>query len=92
MDMPGGEMENTGPYKVWGFMIGVSARPNMDDQTAYDLTKAVMENMDEQSAAFPTVKGLNLPELTLQYATSPLHPGAIRYYEEIGLTVPARLK
>ena len=92
VDMPGGEMENTGPYKVWGFMIGVSARPNMDDQTAYDLTKAIMENMDEQSAAFPTVKGLNLPELTLQYATSPLHPGAIRYYEEIGLTVPARLK
>ena len=85
-------MENSGPYKVWGFMIGVSARPNMDDQTAYDLTKAVMENIEEQSAAFPTVKGLNLPELTLQYATSPLHAGAIRYYEEIGLTVPDRLK
>lgn len=92
VDMPGGEMENSGPYKVWGFMIGVSAKPNMEEQTAYDITKAVMENMDEQSAAFPTVKGLNLPELTLQYATSPLHPGAIRYFEEIGLTVPDRLK
>ena len=46
----------------------------------------------DQAAAFPTVKGLNLPELTLQYATSPLHPGAIRYYEEIGLTVPDHLK
>lgn len=90
--MPGGEMENSGPYTVWGFMIGVSARPDMDEQTAYDLTRAVMENMAEQEAAFPTVKGLNLPELTLEYATSPLHPGAIRYYEEIGLTVPDRLK
>lgn len=92
VDMPGGDMENSGPYKVWGFMIGVSARPGMDEQTAYDITRAVMENMEEQSAAFPTVKGLNLPELTVQYATSPLHPGAIRYYEEIGLTVPDRLK
>ena len=92
VEMPGGEMENSGPYTAWGFMIGVSARPGLDDQTAYDLTKAVMENMPEQAAAFPTVKGLNLPELTLQYATSPLHPGAIRYYEEIGLTVPDHLK
>ncbi|NDV49008.1 TAXI family TRAP transporter solute-binding subunit [Salipiger sp. PrR003] len=92
VEMPGGKMENSGPYTAWGFMIGVSARPDMDEQTAYDITKAVMENMDEQAAAFPAVKGLNLPELTLQYATSPLHPGAIRYYEEIGLTVPERLK
>ncbi|MEY8800555.1 TAXI family TRAP transporter solute-binding subunit [Leisingera sp. XS_AS12] len=92
VEMPGGEMENSGPYTAWGFMIGVSARPDMDEQTAYDLTKAVMESMDEQAAAFPTVKGLNLPELTLQYATSPLHPGAVRYYEEIGLTVPDHLK
>lgn len=92
VEMPGGEMQNADSYKVWGFMIGVSARPNLDEQTAYDITKAVMENMDTQTAAFPTVKGLNLPELTLQYATSPLHPGAIRYYEEIGLTVPDHLQ
>ncbi|WP_323765826.1 TAXI family TRAP transporter solute-binding subunit [Marinovum sp.] len=92
VEMPGGEMENSGPYTVWGFMIGVSARPGMDEQTAYDITRAVMENMAEQEAAFPAVKGNNLPELTLQYATSPLHPGAIRYYEEIGLTVPDHLK
>lgn len=92
VEMPGGDMENSGSYTVWGFMIGVSARPGMDDQTAYDITRAVMENMAEQEAAFPAVKGNNLPELTLQYATSPLHPGAIRYYEEIGLTVPDHLK
>ena len=92
VEMPGGEMEGTGPFKTWGFMISVAARPNLDEQTAYDITKAAMENMDAQAAAFPSVKGENLAELTLQYATSPLHPGAIRYYEEIGLTVPDRLK
>ena len=26
VEMPGGEMENTGPYATWGFMIGVSSR------------------------------------------------------------------
>lgn len=92
VDMPGGEMENTGPYKTWGFMIGVSARPGMDEQIAYDITKAVMENVDAQAAAFPTIEGQDLAQLTLDYATSPLHPGAIRYYEEAGYTVPDRLR
>lgn len=92
VNMPGGEMENTGPYTTWGFMIGVSARPDLPDDVAYDIVKAVMEDQIEQATAFPNVKGQNLAELTLQYATSKLHPGAIRYFEEIGLTVPDALK
>lgn len=92
VSMPGGEMENSGPYTAWGFMIGVSARPDLPDDVAYDIVKAVMEDTVEQATAFPNVKGQNLAELTLQYATSKLHPGAIRYFEEIGLTVPDNLK
>ena len=92
VDMPGGEMENSGPYTTWGFMIGVSASPMLDDAAAYKIVKAVMEDKKEQATAFPAVKGVNLAELTLKYATSPLHPGAIKYFEEIGLTVPARLR
>lgn len=92
VDMPGGEMENSGPYTTWGFMIGVSASPTLDDETAYKIVKAVMEDKKEQATAFPAVKGVNLAELTLKYATSPLHPGAVKYFEEIGLTVPARLR
>ena len=92
VDMPGGEMENSGPYTTWGFMIGVSAQPDMPDDVAYNIVKAVMEDDVEQATAFPSVAGANLAELTLQYATSPLHPGAIRYFEEIGLTVPDNLR
>lgn len=92
VEMPGGEMENSGPYTTWGFMIGVSARPDMPDDIAYNIVKAVMEDEVEQATAFPAVAGANLAELTIQYATSPLHPGAIRYFEEIGLTVPDNLR
>ncbi|RLJ40976.1 hypothetical protein BCF46_3548 [Litoreibacter meonggei] len=92
VQMPGGEMENSGPYTTWGFMIGVSARPDLSDEVAYDIVKAVMEDSVEQATAFPNVKGQNLAELTLQYATSKLHPGAVRYFEEIGLDVPDTLK
>lgn len=92
VDMPGGEMENSGPYSTWGFMIGVAASPELDEETAYNIVKAVMEDNVEQAAAYPSVKDKNLAELTLKYATSPLHPGAIRYFEEIGLEVPERLR
>jgi TRAP transporter TAXI family solute receptor len=92
VDMPGGEMENTGPYRTWGFMIGVSARPDLPEQVAYDIVKAVMEDEVEQSTAFPSIAGVDLAEQTLAYATSPLHPGAIRWFEEAGYDVPDRLR
>ena len=92
VDMPGGEMENSGPYRTWGFMIGVSARPDLPEETAYDIVKAVMEDEVEQVTAFPAVEGVSLAEQTLAYATSPLHPGAIRWFEEAGYDVPDRLR
>ncbi|MEM7644912.1 MAG: TAXI family TRAP transporter solute-binding subunit, partial [Pseudomonadota bacterium] len=63
-----------------------------DDETAYDIVKAVMEDEVEQATAFPAVEGVNLAEQTLAYATSPLHPGAIRWFEEAGYEVPDRLR
>lgn len=92
VDMPGGDMENTGPYQTWGFMIAVSARPDMDEETAYDIVKAVMENVEAQRAGFPAIGDNDLIQLTLDYATTPLHAGAIRYYEEAGYNVPDRLR
>lgn len=92
VDMPGGEMEGTGPFQTWGFMIAVSARPDMDEETAYRIVKAVMEDIPTQAAAFPEAGNADLIDLTLAYGTTPLHPGAIRYFEEIGRTVPDRLK
>jgi TRAP transporter TAXI family solute receptor len=92
VDMPGGKQENSGPYKTWAFMIAVSAAPDLDEEVAYNIVKAVMEDKKEQVAAFPTLAGIDLAELTLKYAGSPLHPGAIRYFEEVGLTVPDHLR
>lgn len=92
VEMPGGEMENSGPYTTWGFMIGVSASPELDEDTAYRIVRAVMEDKREQATAFPPVQGVDLVDLTLKYATTPLHPGAIRYFEEIGRKVPSDLR
>ena len=80
------------PYLAWGFMIGVGARPDLSDDVAYQMTKAAIEDETVQQSAFADLKGNSIPELTLEYATSPLHPGAIRAYEEAGFEVPDRLR
>ena len=80
------------PYLAWGFMIGVGARPGLPDDIAYQMTKAAIEDTAVQAAAFADLQGNSIPELTLEYATSPLHPGAIRAYEEAGFEVPERLR
>lgn len=92
VDMPGGKLEGRGPYRIWAFLIGVSASPTLSDEAAYLLTKYACENVEPQAAAFNGLISKDLAEATLKYCNTPLHPGAIKYYEEKGYTVPAHLK
>jgi len=84
---------NTGipTYTTWGFGVGAAASPELDEQTAYAIVKAVCEDKEAQAAAFGEVAGVDIAEMTIKYAASPLHPGAVRYFRERGLQVPARL-
>ncbi|WP_246813368.1 TAXI family TRAP transporter solute-binding subunit [Neptunomonas phycophila] len=79
-------------YTTWGFGVGASAKPSLDEELAYQVVKAVMEDTEYQSTAMASIKGQNLAEMTLQYATSPLHPATVRYLTEKGYDVPASLK
>ncbi|MBR9884298.1 MAG: TAXI family TRAP transporter solute-binding subunit [Oceanospirillales bacterium] len=78
-------------YTTWGFAVGASASDQLDDEAAYQIVKAVMEDTEQQAAAMASLKGQNLAEMTLEYATSPLHPATVRYLQEKGYEVPAHL-
>jgi hypothetical protein len=75
-------------YKTWGFAVACAAGLDMDEETAYKIVKAICEDKTEQAAAFSGVKGADFVDMTLKYATSPLHPGAIRYFKEKGKSIP----
>ena len=92
VEMPGGKLEGREGYRIWAFLIGVSASPTLSDEAAYLLTKYACENIEPQAAAFNGLVSKNLAEATLKYCNTPLHPGAIKYYEEKGYTVPKHLK
>ncbi|PZX12391.1 hypothetical protein LX81_03649 [Palleronia aestuarii] len=90
------EIEDAGegiePYRTWSFALAVSATPQMDEEIAYQITKAAMEDETVQRNALAALADYDLSELTMQYGTVPLHPGAARYFEEQGVEIPERMR
>ena len=64
---------------------------DMSDDLAYAITKVLFEKTAELIAIHPAANDTTV-DFSLTSTPVPLHPGAIRYYEEIGASVPDRLK
>lgn len=90
--IPAGAGEGYPEFLTWSMGLGVAATSAMDDDTAYAIVKSVMENRGPQTNSMPQTENLDFIELTLKFANTPIHPGAIRYFEEQGYDVPARLR
>lgn len=63
---------------------------DLPDDVAYALTKLAMENADTLNIAVAAAKDINADCLQ-NITTCKLHPGAYRYYQEMGYTVPEAL-
>lgn len=63
---------------------------DMDEELAYQLTQLLFENTDELIAVHPAANDTTV-EFTMNSTPVPLHPGAIRYFEEVGANIPDRL-
>jgi TRAP transporter TAXI family solute receptor len=91
IEVPAGAGEGVPAYTTWSFGVAAHATPGMDEETAYQITKAVMEDDSAQANAMAELKGADLAETTLKYGSVPLHPGAARYLREKGHTIPDRI-
>ena len=60
-------------------------RGDLDEQAVYDLTKTLWENMEKLGESQAPLRGLTAEAAVQDIADLPLHPGAQRYYEEIGV-------
>ncbi|WP_246318976.1 TAXI family TRAP transporter solute-binding subunit [Peteryoungia desertarenae] len=57
---------------------------DVSEETVYHMTKLLFDNLSELSAAHKAAEAITL-EGALQGMPVPLHPGAERYYREVGL-------
>jgi TRAP transporter TAXI family solute receptor len=89
--VPKGIYKDSPPYKTFAMLIGVVASKNLPEDLVYKMVKAVHGHFADQVAAYPSIKDENLAELTLDTCTVPLHPGAIKYFREMGLKIPENL-
>ncbi|WP_169566706.1 TAXI family TRAP transporter solute-binding subunit [Sneathiella limimaris] len=63
---------------------------NMSDETAYELTKTYWEQKEKMGADHAWWKGVNTDMLS--NISGKIHPGALKYYAEKGVTVPETAK
>ncbi|MEO0917946.1 MAG: TAXI family TRAP transporter solute-binding subunit [Pseudomonadota bacterium] len=93
--MPAGTYDNQSngdeDILVSAYVMFMAVNQEMDEQTAYDLTKAMFENLDDAHSVNQGLTPLTLDNAFVSLA-APLHPGAIRYYEEQGVEIPANLR
>jgi len=76
-----GQDEDVQTAAVGNFLVSHSG---VSDETAYQMTKLLFENLDKLAAAHAAAKGID-PARAIEGMPIPLHPGAERYYKEKGL-------
>lgn len=65
--------------------VGIGVRTDMDEELVYKMTKAFWENLDSVTSDAPWAAALDPAYAANEQGTIKLHPGAARYYKEIGV-------
>jgi TRAP transporter TAXI family solute receptor len=68
----------------------LSVRSDVDEDAVYQITKTIYENLAFLNAIHGATKAMAI-EKAIAGLPMPLHPGAAKYYAEVGIKVPARL-
>jgi TRAP transporter TAXI family solute receptor len=74
-------------YQTIGLYNFAVAHKDLADDLVYRIVKAVFDNRGELVKAQPSAKE-TIPANISRDTVLPLHPGAERYYREIGIPIP----
>lgn len=87
----GGNVVSDGDVYTLGATVGVVARLDLSEEAVYQVTKAFWENIEAARKSSPFMKRVTL-EGAFAAQNVKLHPGALKYYKEIGVTIPEKLQ
>lgn len=68
----------------------LAVRADVDEDAVYQITKTTYENLPFLTAIHAATKAMAI-EKAIAGLPLPLHPGAAKYYKEVGIQIPARL-
>lgn len=77
--------KNDGPVMSFDTAVGIGVRADLDDETVYQITKAFWENLEQVTSEAPWAKALDVEFAASKRGLMELHPGAARYYQEVGV-------
>lgn len=82
-----GQVNNNESLNSWQTVMMVMAKKDLDEATAYKLTKTYVESRKRLASGNAMLKELQNDE-PLGGVIAPLHPGAARYFAESGISIP----
>jgi hypothetical protein len=75
---------NTADVPTFGVKATICTSADVPDDVIYTVTKEVFENIEELRKLHPALAVLTRENM-MQGLSAPLHPGAIKYFQEVGL-------
>ena len=83
--IPGGMYKGSdGDTSTFGVKATFVSSASVDEETIYQVVKAVFDNFDRFKGLHPAFANLSEEDMIADGLTAPLHPGAERYYKERG--------
>ncbi|HEC90795.1 MAG TPA: C4-dicarboxylate ABC transporter substrate-binding protein, partial [Alphaproteobacteria bacterium] len=73
-----------GDVTTFGVMATFVTSADTPDRVVYEITRAVMENIDDFRKLHPAFANLDPKQMIKTGLSAPLHPGAVKYYKERG--------
>jgi len=86
-DVYGENQVNTAPVNTVGINVGIATNKDLSEEVIYNMTKAYWTARAEDKNAPAWLGDMSL-ETVFADMNMPMHPGAARYFREIGLEVP----
>jgi len=84
--IPGGMYRGTDEdTTTFGVRATLVTSASVPDEVVYQLVKAVFENFEDFKKLHPAFESLKKEEMVSASLSAPLHPGAEKYYREVGL-------
>ena len=84
--IPGGMYQGTDEdVETFGVVATFVSSSNVDEDTIYQVTKAVFDNFDRFKRLHPAFENLKQEDMVKSGLSAPLHDGAAKYFKEKGM-------